>query len=86
MGSKIYFSKFSNIFIFRESNDGQTALHMATHRGHEENLYILIRNKADVNSCDEAGFSPLMLAAEIGSVSCVKQLIACNADLEVPVF
>jgi len=45
------------------------------------NLQTLIAAKADVNSKDGSGFTPLILAAERGHAACVKLLIDAGADV-----
>ena len=42
---------------------------------------LLLEQKADVNLANDAGFTPLMAAARLGSGSCVRLLCEHKADV-----
>jgi ankyrin repeat protein len=63
---------------------GDTALMMASEKGHLEIVKWLIANNADVNAKDNkdnVGETALILASEKGHLEIVKLLIANNADV-----
>lgn len=68
-------ARFSN-----PSKPQQTALYRAVSSRQTAAVKFLIENKADVNYPDAEGTTPLILAAEQGSVDIVRLLLAAGAD------
>lgn len=65
-------------------NNGKTALHLVANRGHTEYVMrFLLAQGANINATDDSDWTPLMKAAESGSVSSVKFLIENGADLNL---
>ena len=62
---------------------GDSALMRAVRSGKVESVRLLIEAKADVNSVNKQGYSPMQLAALSGSPDKVKLLIAAKADLNL---
>lgn len=60
--------------------DGTTALHCAVAGGHLAVVHGLLRRGASIRATDEAGYTPLLLAAELGHLAVVKVLLAEGAD------
>lgn len=56
------------------------ALHVATIRGHTDILEHLLATKADPNTPDEAGTTPLHFAAELGCARAACMLLLAGAD------
>src|SRR5882724_3026421 len=65
----------------KRTNDGFTALMLATGRGDPKITGYLIEQGADVNARNEIGQTALMIAALRGHKGIVKQLLAAGADL-----
>ncbi len=61
---------------------GHTGLHLAAMRNAEESVKRLLSLKAQVDSRDEQGNTPLALAAQEGSFEAASLLIKNGADLE----
>ena len=62
---------------------GYTPLHLASQRGHDAVIDVLIKAGANPNQPTVTGATPLMLAAASGHVAAVKQLVAHKADLNL---
>ncbi len=60
---------------------GDTALMRAVRSGKLESVRMLINRKADVNTVNKQGYSPVQLAAMSGTAEKVKLLIEAKADL-----
>jgi ankyrin repeat protein len=60
---------------------GDTALMRAVRSGKIESVRMLINRKADVNTVNKQGYSPVQLAAMSGTAEKVKLLIEAKADL-----
>lgn len=58
---------------------GKTALHFAADNGDAKMVEFLLKHKADVNSVDEHGFTPIVQS--IKSVEVLKLLLAHGADI-----
>ena len=54
---------------------GQTALHCAGFKGHQNALLLLLHYNANMNLSDIEGNTALHLASLTGSASCVKALL-----------
>ncbi|MCA9491816.1 MAG: ankyrin repeat domain-containing protein [Myxococcales bacterium] len=65
--------------------DGTTALHCAIANGHAQTVALLLERGASTQATDEAGFTPLMLAAELGLLPVVKLLLTHGADPHVEI-
>ena len=57
------------------------ALRIACWDGHLECVHILIEAGADVNTCTDRGFTPLMFAASHGYSKCVEALLDAGANV-----
>ncbi|MEK6238475.1 MAG: ankyrin repeat domain-containing protein, partial [Planctomycetales bacterium] len=62
------------------SEDGFTALHIATHVGNVELMKFLLAEGAEVNARTEDGTTPLMTAAMEGKLAAASFLLANKAD------
>jgi ankyrin repeat protein len=73
----------------RESGKGQTPLMRASRLGYLEIAIALVENGAEINAVDNAGRSPLKLAATsnsyigVGNGSLIEYLVANGADLNM---
>ena len=69
-------------FINAQDNDGNTALHWATHDGRTDKVIRkLLDAGADVNAQNEDGETPLMYAVRECSVAIIKLLLERGADV-----
>jgi ankyrin repeat protein len=62
---------------------GQTALMIASHRGHTDVVRFLIEHDADLNHTAKYHLSALMLAVIGGHEEIVRVLVASGADKEI---
>jgi hypothetical protein len=62
--------------------ENDTALHLAAARGDNDMVMLLLEHKADVNAKDEAGITPLHLAALHGQASVAKTLLGAGATVD----
>ena len=89
------FVMLKTLAIFQLSSDddeddddvqaGQTALMLASSRGREDVVAMLLEAGADVNAQDDDGSTALMCAAEHGCIDVVKMLLAhpdCDPTLQ----
>lgn len=60
---------------------GATALHCAAVSGTPEVVRLLLEAGADPQARDEAGYTPLLVAAERGHVEVAKALVRAGADV-----
>lgn len=60
-----------------------TALSIAAQKGEFASVKRLLRQKAPINSMDDAGKTPLMYAAQEGHTSCVDMLLKSGADASI---
>ena len=65
----------------KEPQRGETLLLTATVAGNAAAAELLLEQKADVNLTNDAGFTPLMAAARLGSGNCVRVLCEYKADV-----
>lgn len=65
--------------------EGTTALHCAIAGGHATTVDLLLSRGASTRATDEAGYTPLLLAAELGLLPVVKLLLAHGADPHVEI-
>ncbi|MCB9687625.1 MAG: ankyrin repeat domain-containing protein [Alphaproteobacteria bacterium] len=65
--------------------DGTTALHCAIAGGHVDTVALLLARGASTQATDEAGYTPLLLAAELGLLAAVKLLLTHGADPHVEI-
>ena len=63
----------------------QTLLHLATMNDHSSTVELLIRRGAEINAYDRFGFTPLHLAAYLGSTESMKVLLRHHADPELSI-
>ena len=61
-----------------------TALHIASIRGHNASVDALISWGADVSALNHAGWTPLHLACQEGHLLCVLTLLKAGASLNLP--
>ena len=66
----------------RQSVNKSTALLVALLRGHEKTAVRLLGAGADPNLADDAGHTPLMVAARMGSLEAVRALLEHGASVE----
>lgn len=64
-------------------NLGRTLVHLASLKGYQSLLSILIKNGARVNDRDLYGFTPLHFACVGGDASVIRLLLQCKADLAI---
>lgn len=62
---------------------GNTALHVAVHRGNAELVHFLLENGARINARSIKGYSPLHVAAFSGNIEICDMLLKKGADLEL---
>jgi len=62
--------------------NGEWPLHPAAHDGHTGIVRLLLRNGAEVNSCNNSGLTPLHYAARNGQEKTAELLIERGANLE----
>lgn len=60
---------------------GKTPLMVASERGYDAIVRLLIVSGGDVNACDESGWTPLMCAACYGRHETAKFLVEEGADI-----
>ena len=60
---------------------GQTALHLASSKGHKEMVELLVDSGSNVDEQDEAGRTPLMLAAKMGQSGVIRKLLLAGAKV-----
>ncbi len=63
------------------TEDGVTALMLASHNGHLSVVRALLQNNANINLADEVGYTPLLFASSAGHSNLVNLLIKNNADI-----
>ena len=63
------------------TEDGVTALMLASHNGYISIVRELLKNNAKINVADEVGYTPLLFASSAGHSNIVKLLIRNNADV-----
>ena len=80
--------KDTNFFTFahycHRNSDSHTPLHIASQRGHNHVIQLLINGGAEVNPAifgTDSNISPLHLAIKAGHVEVVKVLLANKADV-----
>lgn len=62
------------------TNDGRTALHIASTQGNEKLVEILLEHKADINSAMDDGVTALMLACGKAHIGVVRILLKRGAN------
>nr|XP_018904892.1 PREDICTED: uncharacterized protein LOC109035644 [Bemisia tabaci] len=65
------------------TDDGETALLLATSSGHLEVVTILLKNGADPNMADKKGQTPIWTAANRGDDKMIEQLMMHGANVNV---
>jgi ankyrin repeat protein len=65
----------------KEPSHGRNALHLAIWRGSNEIALAIIEAGADLEAKDNAGYTPLVAAAQFGRQTIVKALVASGADV-----
>eukprot|EP00429_Kryptoperidinium_foliaceum_P067469 CAMPEP_0176067338 /NCGR_PEP_ID=MMETSP0120_2-20121206/33610_1 /TAXON_ID=160619 /ORGANISM="Kryptoperidinium foliaceum, Strain CCMP 1326" /LENGTH=359 /DNA_ID=CAMNT_0017400953 /DNA_START=91 /DNA_END=1166 /DNA_ORIENTATION=- len=63
--------------------DGFAALHLAVLQGHIDVARCLVKRRADVDLPTRSGDTPLMCAAEAGSIAMCKELLHLGADASI---
>lgn len=69
--------------IEAQDDDGKTALHWASERGHSSVVSVLLSNGANVNSITYSGWSSLHLAAFKGDDGMIALLLTNGADVNL---
>ena len=91
------FSEFKSLEVARyllesganpsaQDEDGWTALHFASTKGHAELVQLLLHHRADHGIKDNDGFTPLHEAARNNHTMVVDLLIGAGADVDVRVI
>jgi uncharacterized protein len=75
--------KAPRILIDAKDRDGNTALILASQRGNEEAVALLIKAKARLNLDNRDGMTALSLAAQNGFVRIVEMLVKAGADTTI---
>lgn len=75
---------FDKSSIDRTDEDGRTMLWMASARGHDEVVKVLIDGGADVNKKGPKGASPFQVACGKGHLMAAGVLLANKADVNLP--
>lgn len=73
----------SSIINTRESDSGDTALHIVTRRGDATYIRFLLSRGAAINSQDARGNSPLVIAVNGNCRECVDLLLARKANVNL---
>ncbi|XP_067013103.2 transient receptor potential channel pyrexia isoform X1 [Anabrus simplex] len=77
--AKLLLNNGAKIDYYKDGTSGDgTALHSAVKANSTECLQLLVESRADVNSIEPEGCSPLHLAADLGHVECLKILLNCE--------
>ncbi|XP_065112816.1 CARD- and ANK-domain containing inflammasome adapter protein [Paramisgurnus dabryanus] len=63
-------------------NEVNSALFKAVQRNLDEVVAALVDHGADINCCNELGYTPMLLAAELGNTEVFKVLVAKKARLD----
>lgn len=63
--------------------DGSTPLIIASSRGHEDCVAVLLEKKASVNHQDSLGQTALLGAVDIGNMKIIEMLLKSDADLTI---
>lgn len=71
----------AGVDVNQKDKNGETALTMASNKGHAQIATALIAANADVNHLADNGESPLIKASRAGEEHVVSVLIAANADV-----
>ncbi len=78
----VLLEKYPNLDLnIKDGVTGDSALMRAVRSGKIESVRMLIERKADVNSLNKQGYTPLQLAALSGTAEKAKLLIEAKADL-----
>jgi ankyrin repeat protein len=64
---------------------GRTALMIAVAHDHVDVLIALHRRGAELNAMDSRGYPALMIAAEYGSLNCIRELQTAGVDINVTI-
>ena len=72
--------------IDMKSDQGRSALLESSSNGHNEVVKYLLDNKADVNTSDNEGYTPLHLASWFGHEAVVQTLLENDASVDVQDF
>ena len=72
--------------IDMKSDEGRSALWESCSNGHDEVARYLLDNKADVNTSDNEGYTPLHLASWFGHEAVVQTLLENDASVDVQDF
>jgi len=73
--------KYGKADVHAADEGGATALLVASERGYDEVVKLLLAAKADVNAADKRGATPLLMASQNGHAEVVKRLLAAKADV-----
>ena len=71
------------IDVDHKSNEGRTALMIASYAGHQHCVQMLTSANANVDIQDNKGYTALMLATECNSIDIVSHLLSVNASVNL---
>ena len=69
--------------VDHKSNEGRTALMIASYAGHQQCVQMLTSANANVDIQDNKGYTALMLATECDSIDIVSHLLSANASVNL---
>lgn len=73
----------SGINLDHQDINGFSALHLASYKGQDDNVEILLRRKVNLNSVDKIGWTPLVYAVVEGQTNAIQMLLDAGADYSV---
>ena len=65
----------STEYIYRQSKDGQTALHVATRKGHTKCLKKLLEQGADINLRVSPFMTPFSIPLALHTYQCMMNIV-----------
>ena len=69
--------------VNQRNKNGNTVLHIACWKGHEDMVLMLLMRGSDVNSTDSKGYSPLVVAIEFRHHNLALTLLQRGADISI---
>eukprot|EP01105_Mastigella_eilhardi_P025313 TRINITY_DN6849_c0_g1_i1.p1 TRINITY_DN6849_c0_g1~~TRINITY_DN6849_c0_g1_i1.p1 ORF type:complete len:858 (-),score=204.72 TRINITY_DN6849_c0_g1_i1:108-2624(-) len=78
------FTKFLKVdSIMATGSDGHTLLHSAAYGGNAELIQLLLKKGANVNMTDDRGWTPLMMAVNLGKFTAAMTLLNSGAHADI---